>query len=93
MNPFKILDVRPGASGKEIIRAVALAMREKKHPGKELAMAQKLLLDPASAAAQEFIHCIDLAPLKAPLKVERPEGLDRAKFPELTRLTVFDEDA
>ncbi len=93
MNPFKILDIRPGASGKEIIRAVALAMREKRHPGKELAQAQKMLLDPASGAAREFMHCIDLAPLKAPLNIKKPEGLEREDIPELSRLTIFDEDA
>ncbi len=93
MNPYKILDVRPGAPGKEIIRAMALAMREKKHTGKELALAQKMLLDPASGAACEFMHCIDLAPLKAALDIKKPEGFDREGAPELSRLTVFDEDA
>ncbi len=93
MNPYKILDIRPGAPGKEIIRAMALAMREKKHTGKELALAQKMLLDPASGAACEFIHRLDLSPLKAALNMEKPEGLEQADIPGLSRLTIFDEDA
>ena len=34
MNPFKILNIGAGASKKEIIQAVALAMREKKYSGR-----------------------------------------------------------
>ena len=67
MNPFKILNLGAGASKKEIIQAVALAMREKKYSGRELARAQKMLLDPVSGAAQEFLHCIDITPLKGPI--------------------------
>jgi hypothetical protein len=93
MNPFNILNIRTGASQKEIIQAVALAMRERKYSAKELAGAQKMLLNPASRAAQEFIHCIDLSALKKRFAVKRPNGLDSADIAGLSRLTVFDEES
>ncbi len=93
MNPFKILNIGAGASKKEIIQSVALAMREKRYSGKELARAQKMLLDPVSGAVQEFLHCIDLSPHKKRFPVKRPEGLDKADIAGLSRLTIFDEQA
>ena len=93
MNPFKILNIGAGASQKEIIQAVALAMREKKYSAKELALAQKMLLDSASGAAQEFIHCIDLSPFKKRFAVKRPKGLGAADIAGMSRLTIFDEEA
>ncbi len=91
MNPFKILNIGAGASKKEIIQAVALAMREKKYAGRELAQAQKMLLEPASAAAQEFLHCIDVGPLRDRYAVKKPNGLDRPDVSGLSRLSIFDE--
>ena len=91
MNPFNILNICPGASQKEIIQAVALAMRERKYSAKVLADAQKMLLDPASRAAQEFIHCIDLSYLKNRFAIKRPDGLDLPDIAGLPRLTIFDE--
>jgi hypothetical protein len=90
MNPFKILNIGAGASKKEIIQAVALAMREKKYSGRELARAQKMLLDPVSGAAQAFLHCIDIHPLKDRLVVKKPAGLDRPDISGLSRLSIFD---
>ena len=90
MNPFKILNIGAGASKKEIIQAVALAMREKKYSGLELARAQKMLLDPASGAAQEFLHCIDTRSLRDRLAMKRPDGLDRPDISGLSRLSIFD---
>lgn len=91
MNPFKTLNIGAGASKKEIIQAVALAMREKKYAGRELAQAQKMLLDPASRAAQEFLHCIDMGPLRDRCAVKKPDGLDRPDISGLSRLSIFDE--
>ena len=93
MNPFKILNIDAGASKKEIIQAVALAMREKKYSGREVACAQKMLLDPVSGAAQEFLHCIDIRLLKDRLAVKKPDGLDRPDISGLARLSIFDGEA
>ncbi len=92
MNPFKVLAIGSNASKKEIIQASARAMREKKYSGRELAQAQKMLLDPVSRAAQEFLHCLDIAPLKDRLSIKRPEGLDRMDITKLSRLSFFNEE-
>lgn len=92
MNPFKVLDIGFNASKKEIIQASARAMREKKYSGLELAQAQKMLLDPISRSVQEFLHCLDIAPLKNRLSIKRPEGLDHTDIVKLTRLSIFDEE-
>lgn len=91
MNPFKILNIGAGASKKEIIQAVALAMREKKYSGRELAQAQKMLLEPASRITQEFLHCVDISPLRDRFIVKKPDGLDRPDISGLSRLSIFDE--
>jgi len=90
MNPFKILNIDAGASKREIIQAVALAMREKKYSGRELARTQKMLLDPVSGAAQAFLNCIDIRPLKDRLVVKKPDGFDRPDISGLSRLSIFD---
>ncbi|MFH0730907.1 MAG: hypothetical protein V2B19_31765 [Pseudomonadota bacterium] len=90
MNPFKILDVDAGASQKDIIQAVARAMREKIYPGRELAMAQQLLLDPVTRATQEFLHVLDLKLLLDTLPLERPPAIGQDDRLPLICLDVFD---
>jgi hypothetical protein len=62
-----------------------------KNAAKELAGAQKMLLDTASRAAQEFIHCIDLISFRKRFAVRRPKGLDSIDIERLSRLTIFNE--
>ncbi len=92
MNPFKVLAIGFNASKKEIIQASARAMREKKYSGRELAIAQKMLLDPVSRAVQEFLYRLDVTPLKNRLSIKRPAGLGRTDIAKLTRLSVFDKE-
>jgi hypothetical protein len=49
-----------------------------------------MLLDPVSGAAQAFLHCIDIRPLKDRLVVRKPDGLDRPDISGLSRLSIFD---
>ena len=91
MNPFKVLNIDPDSSKPEIIRAVALGMRERKYSAHELARAQKMLLDPVSAAVQTFLHCIDLGPFKAQLDIKDPDPVDRVQMLKFNRLDTFDE--
>lgn len=91
MNPFRVLNIDPDTSKPDIIRAVALGMRERKYSAHELAQAQKMLLDPVSAAVQTFLHCIDLDPLKAQLDVKSPDDGARVQKLESNRLDIFDE--
>lgn len=91
MNPFSVLQIGPEATPKDIIEAVALAMRERRYPAKDLALAQKLLLDPTARTVQEFIHFVDLNTLKNKYDVKRPRALNPPEIAGLSRLTVFDE--
>ncbi|MBF0200883.1 MAG: hypothetical protein HQK66_06140 [Desulfamplus sp.] len=60
MNPFTVLNVDEYATQKDIVQAVARAMREKKYSAAEIAVAQKTLLDPVSKGCAVFLHRIDL---------------------------------
>ena len=51
MEPHEILDVPRGASKAEVLKAAAKALRERKHSAKDIALAQRTLLDPAKTAA------------------------------------------
>jgi len=70
MNPFLVLNIDRDVSQKGIIRAVAAAMREKKHSAAEIATAQKTLLDPVSRGCVDFLYHIDLADCKDKFRLE-----------------------
>ncbi len=76
MNPFTVLNVDKDVAQKDIIRAVAVAMREKKYSAAEIAVAQKTLLDPISRGCEEFLHYIDLSGYKNKLCLEIAENLE-----------------
>jgi hypothetical protein len=80
MDPFKLLKVDQTATKKEIIQAAALAMRERKYDGKQIAVAQKELLDPVKKATQAFIHFLDVSPLKHNLNFVKPETIGHASL-------------
>ena len=55
MNPYKILgiDNNENASPGEILQATGKALREKKYSAREIAIAQKMLMNPKSRALLE----------------------------------------
>ncbi|MEH1766785.1 MAG: molecular chaperone DnaJ [Nostoc sp.] len=91
-NPYDILGVSPAASKAEIAKAVAMAMKQKKHPMDIIAKAQKSLLKPEERIIADYLRPIlptikhfkysDLSPLvqPAPTLVLLPEfdGLEQA---------------
>lgn len=82
MNPFKILNINRHALNKKIIQAAALGMREKKYSAREIAQAQKMLLDPVTRACQEFLYFIDLTDAKKRLVQRIDENLEASEDPE-----------
>ena len=54
-NPYEILNVSQDADKGEIIKAQMLAMKDKKYPLQEIAIAAKQLLDPAKRLAADFM--------------------------------------
>jgi hypothetical protein len=90
MNPYKILDIDSSADKKAIIQAAALALRERRFSAKEIAIAQKELLDSVSRAAHDFLQFIDLRPLRRPVP---SNGCRTPEISKLTRLSLFDEES
>ena len=89
MNPYKILDIDRSADKKAIIQAAALALRERRFSAKEVAIAQKELLNSVSRAVHDFLQFIDLLQLKRPIP---PNDCRTPEISELKRLSIFDEE-
>lgn len=88
MNPYHILKVKPGADQKEVLQAAALALRERRFTAKEVAMAQRELLDPVARAFHLFMRTSHLKVSQKPLS-GGPRAAPRPD--ELKRLSLFDE--
>jgi hypothetical protein len=88
MNPYKVLNVDCRVAKREIIQAAALALRERKFSGRDVALAQKQLLDPISRATHEFLHFIDVKPLLDKIDLCQQ---NEQKVADLDHLSVFDE--
>lgn len=73
MNPYKILDVEKEATKQNIMRAVTVAMRKREHSSRDIALAQKKLMDNISRGAEEFICFIDVKPFLEQLELMLPE--------------------
>lgn len=90
MNPYKILDINKHPTKRDIIQATALAMRERKYDVREIAAAQKELMDPISGGVQEFLQFIDLKPLQDRLDLTRSEV---QTVSSLEYLSCFEKDS
>jgi hypothetical protein len=72
MDPYKILDVSADAGGREILQAAAKAMKERKYSAKEIAIAQKTLLNPVKKV-EELFKNIDFDIILKNYNVIKPE--------------------
>ncbi len=88
MNLYKILDIDAGIEKRDIVRAAALALRKRQYSAREIAMAQRDLLDPISGAAHQYLQFMDLKPFMKTVTFERPEA---PQLSDLKRLSIFDE--
>ncbi len=88
MNPYKILNIGAEAEKKDVVGAAALALRERRYTAKEIAMAQRALLDPVSSVAHRFLQFVDLKPF---LKEVTFEPREVPALHPLKRLKIFDE--
>ena len=59
MNPYEILNIDDGAEKRDVVQAAALALRQRRYSAREVAMAQRELLDPVSSAAHRFVQFVD----------------------------------
>ncbi len=98
MNPFNVLSIDKTASSKAVIQSAAFAMRDRKYSAKEIAQAQKMLLDPVSRACQEFLWFVDLGDIKERLyrkiaqKNETAHAIDMGDGSLLEWLPLFEKD-
>lgn len=88
MNPYKILGVDQYATKQDIIAAAVKAMKEKQFSGKEIAIAQKKLMNPVSKALHDFLYFIEFddpspGPPTAKTRDVRPPDLNYLPFPDL----------
>jgi len=90
MNPYKILNINKHSTKRDIIQAAALAMRERKYDVREVAAAQKELIDPISRIIQEFLQFVDLKPLRDRLDLTRSEV---QTVLSLEHLSCFEKDS
>lgn len=59
MNPYKILQISKDATQNEIVLSVTRALKRKEYTAREIADAQKILMDPRSRKTAEFIYSLD----------------------------------
>jgi hypothetical protein len=99
MNPYKVLNITPTATPRDIVQASAQALRDKKHSARDIAEARQQLMNPAAKLILDFVYSVDLEPLiknpTAPAtRVETAEGrpdLNQLnQLEQLKRLDVFD---
>lgn len=88
LNPFLVLAVRPEATQQEILLAVVQALRKRKYSAKEIADAQKELMDPHLRKAAEFIYVMDFPPGSLELQAWTFPEVDSD---ELDALSCFDK--
>ncbi|MFH1077363.1 MAG: hypothetical protein V1753_11145 [Pseudomonadota bacterium] len=86
MNPYKILDIDRNPTKHDIVIATARALREKKYTSREIALAQKELMNPISKTVNEFLCFINIKPFTNNLNLSQP---DVKIVPELEYLPIF----
>ena len=89
MNPFRILHLLPGATPHQILKAAMDALKKQEFSSREIALAQKMLMDPVSRDACSFLchwNILGDAPGKITVSAGEKPPLD------LTFLPLFSED-
>ncbi|MGK7874387.1 MAG: hypothetical protein AB4426_14060 [Xenococcaceae cyanobacterium] len=87
LNPYEILDVSQAASKAEIVKAVTVAMKLKRHPVKVIAEAQKSLMDSRKRLLADYLR-----PIFSTIKPFEREDFSAVNKPApvLTFLSDFD---
>ncbi len=86
MNPYKILNINKSVEKRDIILAVTAALKQKKYTARQIADAQKQLMDPLSKGFFDFICFMDTRSFMGrpkPLSFEKPaQNLEYHPLPE-----------
>ena len=86
MNPYKVLNIGQDAGRAEVMAAVARAMRERKYSAREIAQAQKTILNPAKRTASlfgdvDFSVAYERIAIPPPPEPPDPDIFDKPAFP------------
>lgn len=77
MNPYKVLRITKDAAQHEIVLAVTRALKRKEYSAREIADAQKILMDPRNRKTAEFIYFLEghlwFKKIKLPNDADNPE--------------------
>jgi hypothetical protein len=73
MNPYEILGVAPGSDNGTVVKAVARALKERRHDAGTLAAAQRALLDPSQRTFADFTLPVLPVPKRLRVPPEPPE--------------------
>ncbi|WP_339134017.1 MAG: hypothetical protein WGN25_14280 [Candidatus Electrothrix sp. GW3-4] len=92
MNPYRILNISPQATSREIVQASARALREDKHSARDIAEARKQLMNPATRRLLDFIHTVDLEPLLNEVRkgLGELEGVEKEAITRFEGWDIFD---
>lgn len=88
-NPYDVLDVSIDATKLQIVQAVKKAMLKKKYKPKEIAEAQKILMDPNKRIEVDFMRFF-LVPIKKPSQKKFSDEELNAVEPEMKINHQFD---
>lgn len=102
-NPYDVLEVSPGASNKEITVAFTMAMKRRKYPPSEIALARKSLINPDDRIIADYLRPIiqpiqhfkhsDLPTLEtSPPKLEFLAGFDNLEQAIIDSNSVSESD-
>ena len=90
MHPYRLLNITPEATPREIVQASALALRENKYSARDIAEARKQLMNPATKFILDFIHTVDFEPLLNDVR-KGLGGLKGDGIVRLERMNVLDK--
>ncbi len=94
VNPFEILDIKPSADKKEILRQVTVAMKKRQYSAKTIVESQKLLFNPLKRAVEEFQYFItttDITKYKTSKEITKQKEANNPGYP-IPRLLNFDNE-
>lgn len=92
MNPYRVLKIPKEATQQEIIQAVPPALQRKEFTAREIADAQKELMNPRSRKVAEFIYFLDSQRWSAQgAKLEGELSGDQMRIGDLPLLHCFDK--
>ncbi|MEW5801344.1 MAG: hypothetical protein AB1847_04485 [bacterium] len=95
MNPYRVLKIPKDATRQEIMQAVPLALQRKEFTAREIADAQKELMNPCTRKIAEFVYFLDsqtwTQEIQSEVKRSQDEIQGETSIQDLPLLHCFDK--